>query len=118
MRLAGRELHLAQLQALGLSVRVLAESKQAAALHVPIHLALSSHHRRKKGSIMSQTVKAGVTSYRYVKFVGDNYERASWVEADCIGEYVTDAEGLPQHVRDWPLKMETQLPVEDVEVAR
>lgn len=46
---------------------------------------------------------SGVTSYRYVNLIDNNYVKATRDDALCIGEYLTDNEGLPQHVRDWEL---------------
>jgi hypothetical protein len=50
---------------------------------------------------------AGEMTFRYVRSIGSNYERANIETANVIGQYITDEVGLPQHIFDWPINMTT-----------
>lgn len=56
---------------------------------------------------VSSASKAGVKSYRYIRFIStsnDNYAvKCNREDADVVGEYVTDPLGFPVHVRDWDI---------------
>lgn len=96
-------------KSLGLLKTVFSLFSDAQCLHIAAHLGLpykgADEVILRASDVQSYPAKAsnpaGIQSFQFVRFDGDDVIECSAEAAERLRYYVTDKEGLPQHVRDY-----------------